>query len=192
MCVIIYKPAGVPMPSKDILTACYHANSDGVGFCTPNAMFKGTDVNSILRELSKVKTCEPCLIHFRFATHGSVCDANCHPFANNKTYFMHNGVLSIRPVGDMTDSETAFRKYIVPRIEKYGLSSKSVELAVNKMIGGSKFAFMQGYRVYLFGRFESYEGCLYSNLRWQYHLDRLKSFNSVFQTNYRNNYAVVS
>ena len=36
MCVIVYKPKGVRMPSSNIIRACARANRDGFGFCTPN------------------------------------------------------------------------------------------------------------------------------------------------------------
>lgn len=47
-------------------------------------------------------------MHFRFATHGSVRNRNCHPFRDGDLFFAHNGVLPYPSVGDRTDSEFAF------------------------------------------------------------------------------------
>lgn len=84
MCVICYKPKGVEMPPKEILTAMYHANSDGCGFCSPTLSYRGFSFNEFYKKVKKVKKDEPCIIHFRLATHGSIRRANCHPFMTKK------------------------------------------------------------------------------------------------------------
>ena len=70
-------------------------------------------------------------------------------------------------MGDMTDSETALQKVIYPAIVKYGYGSEGMDVAVAKVIGYSKFAFMQGDDVRLYGDFiTGDDGCYYSNLRF--------------------------
>lgn len=67
----------------------------------------------------------------------------------------------------MTDSETAFQNIIYPAIEKYGYGSKEMDNVVNNIIGYSKFAFMRGDDVRIYGDFIEYkDGCFYSNLRF--------------------------
>jgi predicted glutamine amidotransferase len=168
MCVICVKPKGAKMPSNDIIKAMYKANHDGCGFCTPTKSYKGLSLASFLRELKSVPDEEPCIMHFRWATHGSVKRSNCHPFYDeeSKTWFAHNGVLDIRPVGDMTDSETAFRYIIAPEIRQSGLDSAETKEAVKSVIGGSRFAFMQGEEVVMYGTFHYRFGCFYSNLNF--------------------------
>ena len=168
MCVICIKPKGAQMPSNEIINAMFSANHDGCGFCTPTLSYKGLSIASFLREIKKVPDSEPCIMHFRWATHGSVKRSNCHPFydENTQTWFAHNGVLDIRPVGDMTDSETAFRYIIAPKIALYGFGSKEVEDAVKDVIGGSRFAFLQGDNVSMYGNFYNRFGCFYSNLNF--------------------------
>jgi hypothetical protein len=83
---------------------------------------------------------------------------------------MHNGILDIIPTGDMTDSETAFREILAPEIAAHGLSSDDVRYAVQSIIGGSRFAFMQGDNVWLYGQYERWLGCWFSNLRFRYYM----------------------
>lgn len=170
MCVIIIKPAGIKMPSQEILDAAYRANHDGCGFVSTFHFKRTTSYKSFLRELSKVHESEACIIHFRLATHGSVKISNCHPFRRGNVFFAHNGVLSIQPTGDMTDSETAFEKYIYPAIAEYGYADSMKDYVISNIIGGSKFAMMRlGDRnVKLYGDYIMQpDGCYYSNLRFK-------------------------
>lgn len=165
MCVIIVKPASVKMPSQEFLQAASDANPDGCGFCTPSANYKGMSFPGFLYRLGAARPGEPCLMHFRIATHGSIRKANCHPFYDRETgtWFMHNGILGISPVGDLTDSETAFRNIIVPNIKCYGFDSKQLDEAVQSIIGTSKFALLHGSQVKLYGKFYDYNGLYLSN-----------------------------
>ncbi len=171
MCVIIYKPEGVAIPSRALLDKAQSANPHGCGFCTPTKSYKGLSYNQFLKGLREVDPSEPLLIHFRLATHGSVKKSNCHPFYENQTdtQFMHNGILyAINPDRDKTDSECAFRGFINPIVECFGLHSVEVKDVVGRIIGASKFALMQGGEVLLFGEF-ILRGDLYlSNLRFIY------------------------
>lgn len=166
MCVIIYKPAGVSLPSYNILKAAYNHNSDGCGFVSTKRSYKSLDFEKFLDNLELVNDEEECIIHFRWATHGSVKRANCHPFCKNSVFFAHNGILSIEPYKDMTDSETAFRAHIYPIIHRFGYDSKQVDEAVSEIIGGSRFALMHKGKVKLYGSFKKLGGCYYSNLRF--------------------------
>ena len=170
MCVICYIPKGVETPSYRMLKAMRDANPHGQGFCTPSRFAKGLNFDYFVEQLRKRDINEPCLLHFRFATHGSIRKANCHPFAMGDVYFAHNGILSVQPMKDRTDSETAFIRYLYPYIEQYGLHSPEVDTMVYNIIEGSRFAFMQGFDVRLFGRYEQMDGCYYSNLRFLYRL----------------------
>ena len=150
-----------------------------MGFCTPSQYRKSVaNFEVFVRCLKRRNINEPCLIHFRLATHGSIKQENCHPFHDRKTgvYFAHNGILDIKPTNDKTDSETAFIRYLYPYIEQYGLHSPEAEKMVQNIIESSKFAFMQGDDVRLFGHFEEWQGCYFSNLRFAYYLPRVHAF----------------
>lgn len=172
MCVICSIPAGVPTPPDNVIKAMHRANPHGCGLCTPTDSYKGMSIEVLLRHLHKRDISTPVLLHFRLATHGSIRKANCHPFHDeaSDTWFMHNGILNIAPTGDMTDSETAFREILAPEIQAHGLRSDNLRYAVRNIIGGSRFAFMRGEDVLLFGKYEKWYGCLFSNLRFRWYL----------------------
>ena len=142
-------------------------NPHGCGFCTPTKEYKGLTFRSFLKRIQEVGD-EPVLIHFRYATHGSVKRSNCHPFYDSvsDTHFMHNGVLNIYPQEDITDSEYAFRNFFVPDLRKYGLHSNELKEDIYHNIGSSRFAFMQGEEVRLYGDFRKIDRCFYSNTRF--------------------------
>lgn len=178
MCVIIYKPAGAKIPSENELFMAHRMHPHGCGFIASSGLhYKGLDYNKFLTLLQMVGRDEECIIHFRFATHGSVKRANCHPFEKNGVWFAHNGVLDITPIGDKTDSETAFIKYIYPTVHDFGLDSYETYEVVERLIGGSKFAIMQDGHVSLFGRFTEHEGRMYSNMS---HVMQAKYYKDLF------------
>lgn len=167
MCVLLYKPKGIELPTREIIEACALANPHGFGFATEFGYYKTLSFEQFYKSLTQnVTTDDQCILHFRLATHGSICRANCHPFVQGNTFFAHNGILSVTPIGDKTDSETAFIKYIYPAIARYGLHSQQVKRVVDRLIGFSKFAIIQGDDHALFGQFENIGGVYYSNLRF--------------------------
>lgn len=167
MCVICFKPAGAEMPKKTRLKAMATANPHGFGFATSSGKyFRTTDYKVFEKKLKTVTKDEACIMHFRLATHGSIKRTNCHPFASNGVYFAHNGVLPYASVNDRTDSEFAFTTILMPIVARYGLFSEELTNKVAQIIGSSRFAFMQGARVRLFGDWVDFGGCRYSNMRW--------------------------
>jgi predicted glutamine amidotransferase len=166
MCVIIVKKRGCNLPSNLILERAMMYNPHGFGFCTKNRLFKTLDFDIFMSELEKVCKSEDCIIHFRYATTGSVKRANCHPFKRENVYFAHNGALSIETQNDKTDSETFFEQTLYPAIRQHGINSKEVSRVVKQVASYSRFALLQGENVKMFGNFVRYEGCYYSNLRF--------------------------
>ncbi|MEG1693449.1 MAG: class II glutamine amidotransferase [Bacteroidales bacterium] len=142
-------------------------NPDGFGLCTPTINFKGLDYDKFIKVVKTISENEQVLIHLRYATAGSIRDSNCHPFLDKatNTYFMHNGVLNYTPKDDITDSEYAFREYIIPLLI-YGINSKEIDICINHIIGASRFALMQNNDVKLFGTWYEYHGLMLSNMRF--------------------------
>ena len=146
-------------------------NPHGIGFVSSNNIYwRGMDFEEFYKALQGVRKEDACIIHFRYATHGSHKIDNCHPFKIGDIYFAHNGILPIKTHNDMTDSETAFMDVLYPAAQEYGLDSHKFFSLVSGMIGGSKFAFMQNGEIFLFGRWYQEKGVLYSNFNFRpYH-----------------------
>lgn len=169
MCIIIVKPSGVELPSENLFRAAAAVNRDGCGFMTDegvvyHALYKDLDLF-----LSVLRRCAPkeavVAIHFRMATHGSVCVNNCHPFSyKGEVFMMHNGVLPIKSVGDRTDSEIYLRR-VGARLLRHGLLSGVAAKLFD--VRGSRFAVLDAKRrhIALFGDFQTVRGVSFSNMR---------------------------
>lgn len=159
------------MPSLNEIRKMATANPHGMGVATSGGLFiKTLNFDAFIEKIAQISTDENAIFHFRFATHGSVCRQNCHPFFDKKTgvYFMHNGVLPIESINNKTDSEMAFRQILVPKIEKYGLfSDEHIHCAVQLAAGRNRFAFLQGDELLTIGRFYERNGLLFSNLNFE-------------------------
>ena len=98
MCVIVTAVPGA-MPEPADLLAMSEANPDGGGVSWWDGkrlrVFKNVDglkvVGFIYSHWDRLKYA-PCLIHFRYATHGGVVPENCHPFRTERGYVAHNGI----------------------------------------------------------------------------------------------------
>lgn len=166
MCIIIAKPQGAEMPPMTTLRWCAYMNPHGFGFATADRTFKTLSADRFMDALSKLDPEDAVIIHFRYATHGSIKRANCHPFRDEESgvAFAHNGILNIIPKDDMTDSETAFRGLIAPAIHNHGYWSSEFDREVNGIIGGSRFAFIdKDAQIRIFGHFTEHNRCYYSN-----------------------------
>lgn len=172
MCIIIFKPAGVKLPDEYMRHKCEVSNPHGFGFATPTRVFHSMNRLDFENNLVEhVKVDEPCIIHCRIATHGSIRKSNCHPFVDLESgvSFAHNGILDIEPIGDKTDSETAFITRFVPVIREYGIMSRELAAAVREVIGSSRFVFMDSAgHVAMFGKWFTRmgDGCHYSHIPW--------------------------
>lgn len=169
MCVIIVCPRGVDIPSKQILQQARSINRHGFGFVSESKYFRSMDFEEFYRELKGVSKSENVIVHMRYATHGSVKLSNCHPFFYKGFYFAHNGILRVKPIDDMTDSETAFRTEIFKSIIHDGYESEDFDCKCRYLAGSSKFAFMRDGNLKLIGTYYKIDGVYYSNLRFLIH-----------------------
>lgn len=172
MCVIIVKKKGVNVPSKELLMKAAAANSDGCGFATSSGKyFRSTDFDEFWHEFRKyVRKSDDVVIHFRWATHGSVKAENCHPFKGEvngeEIFFAHNGVLPVESVNDMTDSEICFREQILPMLNATEGFTRKTSAVIRSIADGSRFAFVDANGLHLYGQYEKYQGLLLSNTRF--------------------------
>lgn len=172
MCILITKEKGVHFPTLRNIVNSVESNPDGfamaynyngsiVTFKTLNADEFIAEYKHVLRALNPRNTA--MIIHARIATHGTVKESNCHCWTakvlGSQMAFAHNGILSLKPYSDMTDSETFLRKYIQP--------CKNISQflwTVERFIGASKFAFMDADgNILRFGPFIEERGVQYSN-----------------------------
>lgn len=119
MCVIVYKPIGKKLPSKDILEKCFDHNSDGAGYMLPlnNKVlihkgfmnfdeFKNDIEKTIVDNNIDIKS-TPIVLHFRISTQGGKQTGLCHPYPVCRDYenmrqlenvcdmaLCHNGIIS--------------------------------------------------------------------------------------------------
>ncbi len=175
MCIICVKPAGVKRPTQEQLQAMCKSNPNGFGYMTWSPD-KGLQVRKTMDEkqfaqwVEQIPDEQPVVYHARIATHGSVQERNCHPFlsADQQWAFAHNGILSIENEGDMTDSETFFRRIAEPMLragyEPTTDGKSAFDDMVRCVIGSSKFVFMNSHgNIYLYGSFIEDGGLYFSN-----------------------------
>lgn len=171
MCIIIVKPANVSLPNVRLLLRSALHNPDGFGFATPEKVFKTTNVKQFFAELRNYATPEkPCIMHFRYATHGSVKDDNCHPFYDDESNvaFFHNGVLPYPSINDKTDSEYCFKNEILPllRVASNDIENADFLISTTELAKGSRFAMLQNEKIVTIGNYyKHFDKCLYSNMR---------------------------
>ena len=165
MCIILSKPAGVPLPSMTTLRNCWTRNSHGAGyafadgkavhirkgFMTWDEFFGGINFDALIDRA--------CVFHFRFATHGSACPGNCHPFpaagnlrrqkVRTDVAIAHNGIVPGIRISKKDYSDTM--SYIEWRIAPYWRECKeqgrhmySVPESQNVLLNetGSKWSFL--------------------------------------------------
>ena len=172
MCIIIAKARKQQGPTWDSIMHATQRNPDGFALAyslgrgrKPRIIrsMKRADVLDVLKGIVNCKAAS-WILHARIATHGSKRLENCHCWQDADTglIFAHNGILSVHPEGDMTDSETAFRRLLVPAMQAGG--GEAFEAAVSTIIGFSKFAVMDHTgEIYLYGSYLEEEEASYSN-----------------------------
>ncbi len=100
MCVIIDRPAGVVV-DEGLLLQGMGENQDGWGIMFSDGgeiqYATGMDPEDFWSVLPSVPDDVHATIHFRYATHGVLSEANCHPFVilDGEYAVMHNGVISV-------------------------------------------------------------------------------------------------
>ncbi len=182
MCLIIYKPAGVPW-NNTAITNAFENNPDGAGlmfpqdgkvrieraFWTTDLLFEHLGENDL--------TDKAAVLHFRWATHGKVDVTNCHPFPvqarpshlctlSTRLGVVHNGIIpgmeSKAAYSDTLQFITHTLVNLKAHIGKVWFS-RFLANATN-----SKFAFMAGDGVVtLVGKFVEEGGLWYSNYSFE-------------------------
>ena len=148
MCLLICKPAGLTLDRKEISLAI-QSNPHGVGMSYPDngkvVIKKGLwNIERTDEELSAVEHL-PLMLHFRFATHGSVGTENAHPFElANGWAVAHNGIINIKCENDESDTRSFIRQVINPWVleDENAMTAPEAVEKIESMIGWSKIGFM--------------------------------------------------
>ena len=151
MCLLIVKPAGVPIPD-DTVDGAHSNNSHGCGvaFTWENKVriAKGLwEPARMKKELAYIQDM-PALVHFRLCTHGKIMESNCHPFELNGGWSMaHNGVIPIKTSGEESDTAAFVDQVLNPHIATFGSAVVLDPGFTDELlphIGGSRMAFLNG------------------------------------------------
>ena len=121
MCVIVYKPKNVAMPTENVLKTCFESNNDGGGFMLVHKkqvlIEKGfktyKDFKSALdKAIMKYGENAPYVLHFRISTQAGTRQDCCHPYPLSSNMddlrklrfkteigIAHNGIISLTSSG---------------------------------------------------------------------------------------------
>lgn len=174
MCVAVYKPQGVDMPSKKTLNICFKNNDDGAGFMFAHngkvhiekgfmsfASFKKALKYSIKKYGLNVKE-TPMAFHFRISTQGGIKRELCHPYALSNSYdemkelkgdydfgVMHNGIIDLTSsyhITDHNDTMEYIKEIVYPLVGKNKNYYKNNGLmsVMKYTLDGNRFLIMDG------------------------------------------------
>ena len=172
MCVICIKHRGVQFPTIETVEQMCDTNPHGFSLVIRGKSgkpriyktLKQSEFLALYRNILKEYDYQDTtmFIHARIKTHGTMRIENCHGWRANGIVFAHNGILSIKNRGDMTDSETFFRDIFIPAYQVGRW--KAAELTIKAVIGTSKFVFMESNGdLKHYGNYINDNGLLYSN-----------------------------
>ena len=181
MCIIVYKPNNVEMPSVDILQTCATNNKDGMGIAWKNQdglyYSKGfmtfEDFSEYIFNMGKYVDFEKSevALHFRIATSGGVNIEKCHPFpisqsfedmekaeGKTKALLFHNGVVG-QGSKSHSDTEYFIKEKIYPAISDY----KKVKDILEKEKGQRFVLMSENNETIISGSWEKEGSIYYSN-----------------------------
>jgi hypothetical protein len=173
MCIIAIKKKSAQFPKVETIKKMCDNNPDGFAIVyhikgkgvKSMRSLNSDDVYKLYRQLLRYSHKNVSFfMHARVKTHGTINANNCHGWHSDecKMYFAHNGILSVKNRGDMTDSETFFRDIFTPAYLVGGWNA--AKLTIDACIGTSKFVFMDDNgAIEHFGQYIEDEGMLYSN-----------------------------
>jgi hypothetical protein len=145
MCLLIVNPERRKI-DRFILENARDANPDGFGFAYSEGngvvakKSSGSSDAAFRRFCAAIKAHRPQIIHFRLATHGSVCRKLSHPFTGHRWAMAHNGILGgISSTSDW-ESDTSI---LASMIRNSGRCPKEIEKELSEICGkGNKLGFV--------------------------------------------------
>ena len=191
MCVISIKTAGQRKWTRAELGEMMAHNPDGSGFMYFDRKAKSVkiekgffSVDKASNYLRRLPDDAPIVFHARIATHGAKCQGLCHPFplyaVNSDKYLApddmvksrlscsvglaHNGVLSLYPESDLSDTAT-FALFVNRHFSVEQLPYLWEVLQGSSMVNGSRLVTLDSNgEIRKLGQWQESDGFFYSNL----------------------------
>ena len=175
MCLIIHQPSGHTLSRRDF-TDIAERNPDGFGIMTAHDGVLKTfrtlgSIDDAFALYVRHASGRASVLHWRYATHGTVTLDNVHPFKlTNDIAFVHNGMLSCgTPQSAQSDTAHLARTVLAPiaRDNPRALFTSELRAVLSPLIGtGNKLAVMDNHgNVSIFNRASGmdHKGRWYSN-----------------------------
>lgn len=191
MCVIVYKPSGIELPSKEVIKRCWNKNPDGAGYMFAKYNYvnikKGYfDFETFYKDLKKdyeknnLKN-QNLILHFRIGTSGGINKEKTHPFPlsdndellnktrlKSKWAIAHNGILSkyVDLTDKLSDTQNFSKRFLTPFLKmiNYNVNNELVKDIIEKELGGDRLVLMNRRgKVYIYGKWEKANDVFYSN-----------------------------
>ncbi len=190
MCMIVYKPEGVPLPSFESLQECESCNPHGIGYMYihDGSVVINKGIKNVARLWRKIKYDDNMVglkdrklaIHFRMATHGKINTANCHPFPISNIDselsaryikcdkgLVHNGVINIRNKQPDKSDTYIFTKEYLANFDWNGLNAAYKLLDDEIFLSDRVLIFNKDGKHLMWGSWnKDTDGCLYSSGRY--------------------------
>lgn len=185
MCILIYKPKNIEMISEEYLIESWKNNPDGAGISWSDGkrtyLKKGFMSMDHLLLFVETKRQEfksmDVLIHFRYATHGSITPSNCHPFVvsdrikdlqrlkykGSDLILAHNGIISGKEYTKKTINDLSDTMIFTKRLHTLGKTSNEIQ----NILKAGKFCLMYTDHVEMYGLFHKDNGVYYSNTSYK-------------------------
>ena len=175
MCLIIVQPAGHTL-SRAEFADIFARNEDGFGIMTARGGKLETyrtigGLEDARKLYDRHAAGRAAVLHWRYATHGTVTLENAHPFSlTPNVAFVHNGMLNVgTPEKDASDTSHMARYILAPIAfdDPDALFSSTMRAVLSPLIGaGNKFVVMNSEgAISIFNRAAGvdYKGRWYSN-----------------------------
>lgn len=185
MCIIVFKPKGVALPSETSLRNCFIANPHGAGFMK----YLGNESGKIYiskgynkfkpfyKVISEqVKTDDEAVFHFRIGTSGGLDMCKTHPFPITddveklnalsitcSSAMAHNGIIH---AGEehLSDTQVFVRDILSKDFVLNNLAEPAMVELLVEYLGSDKMVVFHDKKVFMFGKWvEGDDGCKYSN-----------------------------
>ena len=180
MCVAAYIPAGATI-AENILRGVYKRNDDGIGLAWSDGSKLEiwrtmSDIDRIVKMIDEMRDL-PRLVHFRYATHGTVTLDNVHPFwldSRRRAVIAHNGVITIPQKSNESDTRS-FVDNVLSQLKDGWWNNTTTVAQIEKLVNGSRIVIMEddGRAHYLnkHSGETTADGVWFSNSQWKEFLD---------------------